>query len=125
MILLCYIVKNHTASQITKFLSVFCVEVSMTPQEFPKNDKQYLDWIHSHPRAFVINMERGKNPRYMVLHQAWCKTMNQLVKGAAPGGFTERQYIKVCADDLSSLRNWVRQHGRPDGSFTNEHECYR
>jgi len=97
----------------------------MAAQEFSRNEQPYLDWIHSHPHGFVINTGRSNDPKYMVLHQAWCKQISQYSKNAAPGGFTERDYIKVCASDLSSLRDWVRQHGRSDGTFSTEHQCYR
>ncbi len=96
----------------------------MATQEFSKNEQLYLDWVRSHPDSFVVNVERSKNPNNMVLHHAWCKQMNHLHKNAAQGGFTERQYIKICAPDLASLQAWVRQNGRPDGTFSTEHPCY-
>lgn len=97
----------------------------MAAQEFVREEQQYLNWLHAHPHGYVINTERSRNPNYMVLHHAWCRSMSQLSRNAAPGGFTERDYIKVCASDLASLRDWVRQHGRPDGTFSTEHTCYR
>ncbi len=35
-----------------------------------------------------------------------------------PGGFTERDYVKVCSDSIADLGAWVRLHGRPSGSFS-------
>ncbi len=113
------------ASSIPSIPSTMSPSSSQAAQEFSHKEQLYLDWIHSHPHGFVINTGRSKNPSYMVLHRAWCKTMSHYSKNAAPGGFTERDYIKVCASDLSSLREWVRQHGRTDGSFSVEHQCYK
>lgn len=97
----------------------------MAAKEFDRDDKLFLGWTHANDQSYVLNTERSKNPNVMVLHHAWCKKMNQLSKNADPGGFTERDYIKICSPDLASLRDWVRQHGRPDGTFSSEHECYR
>ena len=97
----------------------------MAAQEFSRNEQHYLEWVHSHPDGFVVNTGRSKNSNYMVLHYAWCGKMRHLSKNATPGGFTERQYIKICATDRASLQAWVRDHGRPDGTFSSEHDCQR
>jgi hypothetical protein len=97
----------------------------MATQEFFHNENGYLNWLRSHPQGFVINTGRSKNTNYMVLHHAWCRQISKYSKNADPGGFTERDYIKICASDLSSLRDWVRQHGRSDGTFSTEHQCYK
>jgi hypothetical protein len=89
-------------------------------QEFSNDDEAYQQWLRGNPDGFVINTPRSKTPDYMVLHSASCSSISQYTRMAQPGGFTERQYIKVCAADVESLRQWVRQHGRPDGSFTSE-----
>jgi len=59
----------------------------------------------------------------MVLHRATCPSISEYKGQALPGGFTERQYIKICADNLDFLKRWLRQHGRPDGSFSSECAC--
>lgn len=96
----------------------------MAAQEFSGDEQHYLEWLRSNSDGRVINTTKRKNPDYMVLHYAWCKTVSQLGKKAAPGGFTEREYIKICASDRASLQAWVRDHGRPDGTFSSEHDCY-
>ncbi len=96
----------------------------MEAQEFSNDEQGYLDWIRSHPHGFVLNMKRSKNPNYMVLHKAGCRQISQYSKNADRGGFTERGYIKVCASDVPSLCDWVRQHDRPDGTFSAEHGCF-
>jgi hypothetical protein len=87
-------------------------------QEFQNDDAAYLHWLAQHPRGFVINTPRGKPASYMVLHRATCASVGEYNRMARPGGFTERSYIKICAPDIESLRTWVRQHGRLDGSFS-------
>lgn len=89
-----------------------------TVQEFAKDDASYQAWLKQHPDGYVINTPRGKPASYMVLHTARCSKIGDYNKMARPGGFTERDYIKICATDVASLRAWVRRHGRPDGSFT-------
>lgn len=85
--------------------------------EFTGDDIAYLEWLDEHPHGFVINTARYRNPRYMVLHRASCGLIKS-TEGVAEGGFTTRNYIKICSTDVDALRAWVRRHGRPDGSFS-------
>lgn len=88
--------------------------------EFNKNEEGYLDWIKNNPGGFVINLRSDKSPKEMILHRASCRSITKLYRPAKPGGFTERDYIKVCAQDIQSLREWVSKNGRQNGSFTIE-----
>jgi hypothetical protein len=36
------------------------------------------------------------------------------------GGFTERDYIKVVAQDVAALLDWVAANGRPERTFSSE-----
>jgi serine/threonine protein kinase len=85
--------------------------------EFIGNDEAYLRWLDEHPEGYVTNAHRNVTPSYMVLHKATCG-MIKSTQGIPPGGFTERSYIKVCAGSIELLREWAKQHGRPDGSFS-------
>ncbi len=93
---------------------------------FERDDTGYLAWLQDHPNGYVLNTNpRGKanrrfNPDYMVLHRAQCRTICNLISTAREGGFTGRNYVKICSESIPDLREWVRQHGRPDGSFSNE-----
>jgi hypothetical protein len=95
------------------------VEVEMPVQLF-EDDAQYQKWLAANPSGYVVNPNRSHAPRYMVLQRASCKHSSEPVHETEPGGFTERQYIKVCASDVQSLRTWVADNGRPDGTFSNE-----
>lgn len=86
--------------------------------EFNGDDQAYLAWLDKNPRGFVLNTPRSKPVNNMVLHRANCKTIS--TRKVRPGGFTERDYIKICAEDVECLRRWVRRHGRADGSFSIE-----
>jgi len=86
--------------------------------EFLGNDREYLGWLETHPDGFVVNTPRGFPPTEMVLHRATCSCVSSRRAGTKPGAFTERVYVKVCSTDLEGLREWVRAHGRPDGTFT-------
>jgi hypothetical protein len=88
------------------------------PVEFNSDDEPYLAWLGAHPAGYVLNTERAHSPEYMVLHRANCPSISVLVPPARPGGFTERDYVKVCADSVADLSAWVRLHGRPSGSFS-------
>lgn len=87
---------------------------------FSNNDNDYFQWIMKNKWGFVINTTRGCDPNYMILHRADCHTISEYSEMAAPGGFTEREYIKICSNKLDDLRDWVMQNGRPDRSFSSE-----
>jgi hypothetical protein len=89
-------------------------------EEFQNAEDAYFRWLEAHPEGFVLNTIASKSPQSMVLHSATCPMISKYGKRTASGGFTERQYIKICAADIESLRTWVVRHGRPDGSFTGE-----
>ena len=90
----------------------------MKPMIFDGNDDAYLDWLTSHPRGYVINARRTFVSTYMVLHTSECRRIGTTKR--AKGAYTERDYVKICAIELDDLRRWLRQHGRPDGTFSKE-----
>lgn len=92
----------------------------MAANLFDGNDLLYQAWLQSNPQGFVINARRRLTPSYMVLHRASCSSIRRYRAAASDGAFTERDYIKVCDLKIESLRGWVREHGRSDGSFSNE-----
>lgn len=88
------------------------------PLVFDGDDEAYQQWIHQNPNGYVINVRRNLDPSYMVLHLATCWTIRKYMRSATPGAFTERSYLKVCSTNLDSLWEWVRNSGRPSGSFS-------
>jgi hypothetical protein len=91
-------------------------------QEFSGNDREYQEWVASHPRGFVVNTAQGISPEYMALHNASCGHVSNF-NSRRPGAFTERDYMKACSTDLDRLRQWAKAHGRADGSFTGKCQC--
>ena len=93
---------------------------------FDGNDLAYQQWLAENPTGYVLNSWRAISPSYMVLHRSSCSSVRPDAGVTKPGGFTERRYIKVCATKLSELQQWVRNHGRADGSFSiNCSKCSR
>ena len=72
---------------------------------FGKDDTEYLNWIKKNPKGFVINKFRSDNSSYKCLHKATCVRINQLPSFAISGGFTTRQYVKVCGNKRKELIN--------------------
>jgi hypothetical protein len=87
----------------------------MAVTEF-QSDDDYYRWLANNPRGFVLNTWRPFSAKYVVLHGAWCRHISEPSHENEPGGFTERDYVKVGAADIESLREWSAQHGRPDPS---------
>jgi hypothetical protein len=88
--------------------------------EFLESDATYQDWLANHPEGFVLTMLRSRPPDKMYLHRASCYKIRVYNRMARPGGFTERDYIKICATGVEILRDWVRANGRPNGTFSGE-----
>ena len=76
----------------------------MTVTIFDNDDRAYLNWLSAHPEGFVVNGRRKFDPKYLVLHRATCGSVN-VFPGMKenPGGFTERNYVKLCGESISSL----------------------
>jgi hypothetical protein len=75
---------------------------------FDDSDELYRRWLHQHPSGFVLNTRRTPSASYIVLHRATCSSISSYQGKARLGGFTERSYIKICADTVEGLRQWVR-----------------
>lgn len=78
---------------------------------FDHDDSAYLDWIAINPDGFVLNTRRTNNLNYNVLHKGTChhiKTTTNMPEGA----YTTRNYIKVCANDVQEIKNWLMENRR-------------
>ena len=87
----------------------------MSIQAFEKQEAAYLHWVNEHPRGFVLNTKTKLNPKYMVLHRASCKLVTVSRGKTTPGGFTEREYRKICSDDVRLIKAWVSEQ---DGTLS-------
>src|SRR5688572_604425 len=90
----------------------------MNHQEFTDNDERYQEWLRLHPDGFVLNMRRTPSERYVVLHRARCSRISAYTGTALPGGFTEHDYIKVCAADAASLKEWIQTQFSPGSTYS-------
>jgi hypothetical protein len=91
-------------------------------KEFEPDDGKYLAWIHEHPDGFILTSSKSLYPPYTVIHRASCDKIKTLKGNAKPGGFTERDYIKVYATSVGVLKNWVHQK-RVNGSSRECSKC--
>lgn len=74
---------------------------------FDSDDRPYLDWINSNPSGYIANTERSQGSTYFMIHQADCAHISTYGTDHPFGGFTERDYIKVCSTEISVLLEWV------------------
>lgn len=92
--------------------------MNVMPLIFVNDEEGYQKWLADHPSGHVVNARRNLTSSYMVLHTARCRSISRYSGFAPEGAFTERAYLKICSDDLGELRNWLKNHDRPDGSFS-------
>lgn len=85
----------------------------------PDHDEQaYKKWLTQHPHGYVVNTPCNKPAKDMVLHKATCGSINLKGQNMVTGGD-----IKIAAEDQQDLQEWVKSHGRPDGTFSGIHTC--
>ncbi len=78
-------------------------------EEFRDNDKEYQKWLSENPNGFVVNTQRNCSSDYMVLHRSTCFLICKYTDIARPvGGFTERQYIKICSSSIDELKDHIK-----------------
>lgn len=87
--------------------------------EFVGQDEEYKKWFKDNPDAYVINCYRSKSLGYRVLHRSNCHSITKLSKKSEVGGFTEREYIKICSNSIEGLKAWSVKHGAKDRCFSN------
>ena len=85
---------------------------------YVRAEDTYLTWLAKHSKVFVLNLQRGLSPNYVMLHTAVCSHISVARTDAEPGGFTERHYVKACAPTREALREWVKARLGTEASFT-------
>lgn len=76
--------------------------------QFERDDVAYLRWLEEHPGGYVLNSNYSFSPRLTVIHSATCATIKKAsATGRRDGGFTERGYVKVFADGIDALQEWM------------------
>ena len=84
--------------------------------EFDGDDERYLEWLCAHPNGYVVNVRRSRSSAYVVLHRAACGWISRPVPR---GGYTERGYVKYCAETEADAGLVPALCGRHQGSFSN------
>lgn len=74
--------------------------------EFKDDDPSYLAWIKARKGGWVVNADRVPKARYLQLHKASCPAISDERKA---GAYTERQYIKYCAEDRQELDSFFKR----------------
>lgn len=77
--------------------------------QFERDDNAYLAWVEGHPDGFILTSSPSLTPIHTKIHRASCDLIRILKGNAQPGGFTERDYIKVYGPDVASLQRWARE----------------
>ena len=73
-------------------------------------DEAYLNWVRTHQEGYVASTRQNIDPDYVPLHRPSCVRITDEAR-YVPGAYARAQYIKVCADTIEELREWVRYSG--------------
>ena len=85
-----------------------------------ETDAEYLQWCKTNGDGYVLNAHRGLSPVSLMIHRAHCRLITRYQGKTQPGGFVEKQYLKVGSRDAGKLKNWARKErlahrGKLDG----------
>lgn len=95
----------------------------MSVKEFDKDDKEYLDWMDKNRNCLVVNTLRNLNRKFFILHKANCLHITSTT-GYPEGIFTQREKIKVGANDLNELKKWFSENRKKfEGRFIECRTC--
>lgn len=91
----------------------------MVVQIFQDDESGYIDWVMNNPNGYVVNSRREFDPQYLVLHRACCSTiLKHRNMETKPGGFTERNYQKICASSVTDLVDYLVGSYRNQNPFS-------
>ena len=91
--------------------------------EFRDQEAAYRAWIAIHRDGFVLNLRRRPTTSYAVLHRAHCRSIS--VPHTAPGGFTERGYMKIRSPQIDPLQEVMKGLALAEGrSFAGGDELF-
>lgn len=83
---------------------------------FNNDEQSYLDYVRKNPRGYVLNVRKEPDPEYVILHRASCGLITSDKRDY--GGYTMRNYKKICSTNIDDLKLAAKQEGRNDGSFS-------
>jgi putative restriction endonuclease len=81
---------------------------------FDDGDGKYLAWINTHPTSFVLNTYRTQGSAFAMVHRATCMHISSTAS-MPEGGFTTRADIKVGAQTIEDLIDFLVQYKTIDG----------
>jgi 5-methylcytosine-specific restriction protein A len=81
---------------------------------FHNREQAYLKWLSQHLNGYVLNAHSTPSKKYLILHLAKCRKISTPPPESHPACFTGNGYIKVCADNLAELDDWIVAQGFDD-----------
>ncbi len=82
----------------------------MNYQIFDHDDQAYFSWVNQNPEGYVLNTGKSNNSKYYMIHKADCSHIRNPLKRYPPGGFTERDEMKVCSKEPGHLLAFIEQN---------------
>ncbi|MES9972443.1 MAG: HNH endonuclease signature motif containing protein [Candidatus Thiodiazotropha sp.] len=83
------------------------------------DDEFYQQWLRLNPEGYVLSLKKSKAITYMSLHRSICSHISVYDKRHPFGAFTERAYMKVCANSINEIESWIKDNTN-DGKITLE-----
>ena len=74
-----------------------------------ETEAEYLQWCKTNGDRFVLNVHRSLSPVSLMIHRAHGRLIIKYQDKTQPGGFVEKQYLRVDSRDAGKLKNWARK----------------
>jgi hypothetical protein len=77
-----------------------------------ETDKEYFEWMRTHPNGFVTNGELNPKFKEYLVHKSGCwHIADELIPGFS---YTTNGKVKVCSNEMRDVTNWLNTN-RPNG----------
>ena len=81
-------------------------------EQFDACDAPFVTWLESNVDGYVANTERRNDSSLFRIHRSECRSLRQSHPAHREGAYTAYDYIKICSDSLSELKDWASRQRR-------------
>ena len=81
---------------------------------FKGDEDAYFSWLTTHPKGYILDTLSVPSNKHLILHSAKCRTIGKPPNAALSPLPDEDRSIKICAEDVQGLSDWINEQGLED-----------
>ena len=86
----------------------------MVAMVFKGDEDAYFSWLTTHPKGYILDTLSVPSNKHLILHSAKCRTIGKPPNAALSPLPDEDRSIKICAEDVQGLSDWINEQGLED-----------